>query len=130
MRFQSYQNLLRHQILTRSKSVAMRLALELTFLAGVGTVCGAETADVKYRGLVDLSHLSCDAISRSSFINRVCYDQANAYMIVLLKQTYYHYCDIDKATVDSFKAADSMGRFYNDRIKDHFDCRTGHVPAY
>jgi len=115
---------------TSSKFTAMRLALALIFLVGVGTVCGAETADVKYRGPVDLSHLSCDAISRSSFINRVCYDQANAYMIVLLKETYYHYCDIDKATVDSFKAAESMGRFYNAYIKGHFDCRTGHVPAY
>lgn len=126
----SYQDPLRHQMFTRSKFAVMRLALALTFLIGVTTVCGAGSSDVKYLGPVDLSHLSCDAISRSSFINRVCYDQANAYMIVLLKETYYHYCDIDKATVDSFKAAESMGRFYNAYIKGHFACGTGHVPAY
>ena len=51
-------------------------------------------------------------------------------MIVLLKATYYHYCDIDPATVAAFKSADSMGRYYNDYIKGHFDCRTGHVPTY
>jgi hypothetical protein len=108
----------------------IRLALSLTFLVGTAGACWSETVDVKYRGPVDLSHLSCNAVSRSSFINRVCYDQANAYMIVLLKQTYYHYCGIDKVTVDSFKAADSMGRFYNAYIKGHFDCRVGRVPAY
>ncbi len=51
-------------------------------------------------------------------------------MIVRLNGTYYHYCDIDDATVDAFKAADSMGRFFNTSIKGHFDCRSGHVPTY
>jgi hypothetical protein len=92
--------------------------------------CQAETVIVKYRGPVVLAPFKCDQISRSSFINRVCYDEANAYMIVLLKETYYHYCDIDKATLEAFEAADSIGRYYNATIKGHFDCRTGHVPAY
>jgi hypothetical protein len=97
--------------------------------------CRAETgcaspADVKYRGPVDLAHLSCKPIDRSSFIGCVCYDRANAYMIVKLKETYYHYCDIDADTMNLFLTADSMGRYYNASIKGHFDCRTGHVPAY
>jgi hypothetical protein len=41
-----------------------------------------------------------------------------------------HYCDIDEAAVNSFLAADSMGRFFNALIKGHFACTTGHVPAY
>ena len=69
------------------------------------------------------------AIDRSSFIRRVCYDSADGYMIVKLNETYYHYCDIDNATVDAFEAADLMGRFFDTSIKGHFDCRTGHVPA-
>ena len=88
------------------------------------------TVDVKYRGPVNLDRLSCGVIERSSFIRCLCYDPANAYMIVSLNGTYYHYCGIDKATVDSLKAADSMGRFFNASIKGHFDCRTGHIPAY
>ena len=49
-------------------------------------------------------------------------------MVVQLNDTYYHYCDIDKATIDAFLGADSMGRFYNAAIKSRFDCRTGNVP--
>jgi hypothetical protein len=113
-----------------TKVLLVRLALSLTFLVGVAGACRSETVDVKYRGPVDLAPFTCDPVERSSFIRRVCYDETNAYMIVKLKDTYYHYCDIDKATVDSFKAADSMGRYFNASIKSHFDCRTGHVPAY
>ena len=51
-------------------------------------------------------------------------------MIVRLNETYYHYCDIDKATVDAFSVAESMGHFFNASIKGHFDRRTGHIPAY
>jgi hypothetical protein len=89
----------------------------------------AETVDVKYRGPVDLAPFKCTSIDRSSFVRRVCYDSANSYMLVKLNETYYHYCDIDTATVDAFEGADSMGRYFNASIKGHFDCRTGHVPA-
>jgi len=106
-----------------------RLAVSLVLLSIV-TSCRTETVDVKYRGPVDLSHFSCKPIDRSSFINRVCYDAANAYMIVLLKDTYYHYCDVDKATHDAFMNAVSMGRYFNAAFKGHFDCRIGHAPAY
>jgi hypothetical protein len=91
----------------------------------------AETVTVKYReSPVPLDSFQCQSIERSSFIRRVCYDQKNSYMIVQLNETYYHYCNIDKATVDAFDAADSMGRFYNASIKGHFDCRTGRMPPY
>ena len=92
--------------------------------------CRAETVDVKYRGQLDLKPFACTTIERSSFIRRVCYDTANAYMLVSLNGTYYHYCDIDESTVNSFLAADSMGRFFNASIKGQFACTTGHVPAY
>jgi hypothetical protein len=109
-------------------TLSVRLALSFTLLIGIAGECKSETVDVKYRGPVDLAPFKCVAIDRSSFIRRVCYNAANSYMIVLLNETYYHYCDIDKATVDAFNAADSMGRFFNASIKDHFDCRTGPVP--
>jgi hypothetical protein len=107
-----------------------RLPFSLAFLVCITVECRSETVDVKYRGPVDLSPFVCSSIERSSFVRRVCYDHANAYMIVSLNGTYYHYCNIDNATVDSFFAADSMGRYFNASIKGHFDCRTWHVPAY
>lgn len=71
----------------------------------------------------------------SSFDNRVCYDAENQYMVILLKDTYDHYCWIPKSTVDALLAADSHGRYYNANIKSTgkdgpYDCRTHKVPAY
>jgi len=34
-------------------------------------------------------------------------------MLIKLKRTYYHYCEIGVGTVDALKAAPSMGRYYN-----------------
>jgi len=94
----------------------------------------AETVNVKYRGPVDLKPFTCQD-TKSSFVNRVCYDAANQYMIILLKETYYHYCEIPKSTVDALLSADSKGRYYNANIKGTgkdgpYDCRTHRVPQY
>jgi hypothetical protein len=97
--------------------------------------CWAETVDVKYRGLVDLRTFACSDITRSSFIERVCYDKAQSYMLINLRGTYYHYCELPSAILDAFMAAPSMGQFYNRNIKGTgldgpFDCRTHKVPEY
>ena len=89
-----------------------------------------EVVTVKYRGPVSLAPFKCDAITRSSFIDRVCYDAANSYMLIDLNGTWYHYCEIDASSVSNLMAADSMGRFYNQSIKGRFDCRTHQVPHY
>jgi len=109
---------------------SVRLTFALILLLESVGACRSETVDVKYRGPVDLAPFKCESVDRSSFIRRVCYDAANSYMIVLLNQTYYHYCDIDRVTVDTFEAAESMGRYFNASIKGHFDCQTGRVPSY
>src|SRR5690348_14038895 len=95
----------------------------------------AETVDVKYRGPVDLNPFACSDITRSSFIERVCYDKANSYMIIRLRGTYYHYCELPQPTLDAFMSADSMGRYYNTNIKGTgkdgpYDCRTHRMPVY
>ena len=94
-----------------------------------------ETVDVKYRGPVDLKTFECRDINRSSFIQRVCYDKAQSYMIISLKGTYYHYCELSPATLDGLMGAPSMGQFYNQNIKGTrsngpCDCRTHRVPTY
>ncbi|WKA26372.1 KTSC domain-containing protein [Bradyrhizobium roseum] len=109
-----------------------RLTVLLFFLA---TTAHAETVDVKYRGQVDLKPFTCQSITKSSFVNRICYDAKNQYMIILLKDTYYHYCEIPKSTVDALLSADSHGRYYNANIKGSgkdgpYDCRTHRVPSY
>lgn len=95
----------------------------------------SETVDVKYRGPVDLKPFTCADTPRSSFIQRVCFDKAQSYMLINLRRTYYHYCELPLATFDAFMTAPSMGQFYNQQIKGSgsdgpYDCRTHRVPTY
>jgi hypothetical protein len=90
----------------------------------------AESVYVKYRGEVDLRSFDCKETTRSSFINRICYDRRNEYMLISLNGTYYHYCEIDPSTVSSLLDAPSVGQFYNANIKGQFDCRVHRVPEY
>ncbi len=68
--------------------------------------------------------------SRSSFITGAWYDKGNAYMVIGLRGTHYHYCWMPKDVWDSFRTADSFGRHYNAFIKGRYDCRLGGVPEY
>jgi hypothetical protein len=68
----------------------------------------SETVDVKYRGPVDLKTFECRDINRSSFIQRVCYDRAQSYMLISLKGSYYHYCELPSAMLEGLMGAPSM----------------------
>jgi hypothetical protein len=120
---------------TRDAVVQMNrlIAIVLTLLAA--SASASETVDVKYRGIVDLKAFACTDTPRSSFIQRVCYDKAQSYMLINLRGTYYHCCDLPAPTFDALIAAPSMGQFYNQNIKGSgsdgpFDCRTHKVPQY
>ena len=108
---------------------ALRKAILVMLLAFCG-LTSAETVNVKYRGVVDLKPFNCETITRSSLVNRVCYDSRESYMIINLQGTYYHYCEIDPGTVSRLLRAHSMGRYYNQFIKGNFDCRTRRLPTY
>lgn len=99
----------------------VRLAAAL--LLALPLLADAETVMVKYSGPVDLSPLACAWTPRSSFIVRLCHDPKRRYVVVNLAGTYYHYCAMPGAVVQSWLAADSMGRFYNAHIKGRFACR-------
>jgi hypothetical protein len=114
--------------MTKFTSFACWIALGV--LIGGSSPANAETVSVKYRGEVDLAPFACEATARSSFIERICYDAKNSYMLINLRGTWYHYCEIDQGTVSDLLEAESMGRFYNASIKGNFDCRTHRVPAY
>ena len=91
----------------------------------------AESVFVEYRGNVDLTPFKCEDVNRSSFIHRVCYDATERYMVILLQDTYYHYCEIGQETVTALVEAPSMGQYYNTHIRGiPFDCRTHKVPQY
>jgi hypothetical protein len=92
------------------------LPLLLLRLAGAGWA-DAETAAVEGRGAVDLTLFACQDITRSSLINRVCYDAASRTMIVQVKTAYSQYCGVPETTRDSLLNAPSMGQYYNANIK-------------
>lgn len=54
----------------------MRYLPAILFLLS-GTWADAESVDVKYRGSVDLKPFACQDITRSTVVNRLCYDASN-----------------------------------------------------
>lgn len=112
----------------------MRVLLSIGVFFLATSAAGAEAVNVKYRGPVGLKPFTCRD-TKSSFVNRVCYDAKNQYMLILLNSTYYHYCEIPGSTVEALLSADSHGRYYNASIKGTgkdgpYDCRTHKVPTY
>lgn len=84
-------------------------------------VAAAETVSVKYIGRVDLAGFDCRAHG-SSLVWRTCYHSGRQFAVVDLKGTYYGYCGMSQAVLREWRAARSMGRFFNQRIKGRFDC--------
>ncbi|WP_076999166.1 KTSC domain-containing protein [Variovorax sp. KK3] len=106
----------------------------LSVLALLCQVASAETVQVKYHGAVSLDAFACADVNESSDVSRICYDKAERYMIIRLKSTYYHYCQIDAATVQGLLSANSKRLFFETRIRGTgadgpFDCRTRPIPA-
>jgi hypothetical protein len=96
--------------------ISRYLPILLIGLAGASWT-DAETIDVEHRGAVDLKPFVCQDITRSSLVNRVCYDAANHTMIVQVKTAYSQYCGVPEATRTNFLNAPSMGQYYNAIIK-------------
>jgi len=90
----------------------------------------AETVNVKYRGTVDLAPFQCEWTKDGSRVTRLCYDARERYVIVNLQGTYYHYCEVPAGTVAQWRKSDSLGRFFDTRVKGNFDCRVNRVPSY
>ncbi len=96
-------------------------------------IAAAETVQVKYHGAVALDSFACSAVKDHSDISRICYDKAERYMLIRLKTTYYHYCQIDSATVQGLLTAQAKRQFFVTHIRGSgedgpFDCRTHPMP--
>ena len=110
----------------------MRLLLFVLTLLVAGPVA-AETVQVKYHGPVSLDAFACADVKENSDVTRVCYDTAERYMIIRLRVTHYHYCEVDAATVQGLRTAASKRQYFETRIKGSgadgpFDCRIHPIP--
>ena len=66
----------------------------------------------------------------SSVLTGAWYDQSNAYLLLGLSGTVYHYCGVPSSTWAGLVGAGSRGSYFNSEIKGGYDCRGGLVPAY
>ena len=80
------------------------ILIAIAIVMALNSSLTAETVDVKYRGPVDLTPFACTDTPRSSFVRRVCYDDKSQYMVIQLNNTYYHYCEMPKATNSSSRS--------------------------
>src|SRR4051794_1448860 len=87
------------------------------FMHLLATPVVSETIDVGGRESVDLSSFECRDTTRSSIVQRVCYDRTQRHLIVATKAGYDRYCDLPAETFDALMGAPSMGQFFNRNIK-------------
>lgn len=82
----------------------------------------AEDVHVEYFGNVKLQDYSCSYVT-SSLVKRVCFDEKRNSLILLLRNSYYSYCNVPKEKLQQLISASSIGKYYNEEIKGKFDCR-------
>jgi KTSC domain len=118
---------------TTSLEATLKIFIILAF-ASMCQFANAETVQVKYLGAVSLDSFACTDVKEVSDVSRICYDKAERYMVIRLRTTYYHYCEIDSDTVRGLQTAPSKRHFFETRIKGNgvdgpFDCRTHPIPS-
>ncbi|MBR0705203.1 KTSC domain-containing protein [Bradyrhizobium liaoningense] len=101
------------------------LAVLLAQLAAAPVV--SETIEIGERHRVDLGTFECRDITRSTVLQRVCYDRARQDLVVVAGGAYDRYCGVTAETVDRLLGAPSMGQFFNQNIRratagSRYDC--------
>ena len=88
--------------------------------------------NIKYRNdPVDISSNNFKPLDKSdNTVKGAWYDSSNKYMVIKLKNVYYHYCGFDNYTWDGFKSSNSLYSYYEKRIRGKYDCRINPVPRY
>jgi len=90
----------------------------------------AEKVAIKFHRQVELGRFKCTDVANGNIVHRVCYDRPRRYMVINLRGTYYHYCEIDSGTVASLLKAQWIDDYYQSAIRGNFDCRTHRIPRY
>ena len=101
------------------------LAFLLAQLAAAPIV--SETVETGDRRPIDLATFECRDISRSTVLQRVCYDRVQHDLVVATGGFYARYCGVAAETVDGLLGAPSMGQFFNRHIRreaagGRYDC--------
>ena len=106
--------------------------LHILLIVGLSISLNAKDIYVKYRGVVNIDngHFNKLSIKESSLVKNMYYDDNNEYLLVQLKNTYYHYCSIPMTIIHSWVEAQSLGKYYNSFIRGQYDCRIYPVPNY
>ena len=97
-----------------------KLLFELVLIVSSQNII-AEEVMVKYIGRVNLNEYVCRG-AVSSVVKRICYNEKNRNMILLLQDTYYSYCGINKQVVYEFESARSLGKYLNENIRGQYNC--------
>ncbi|MDQ8035161.1 MAG: KTSC domain-containing protein [Bordetella sp.] len=123
----------RPTVIRRPNWAALSTHFAVVALALCGPLARAETVQVKYHGPVVLDAFSCTDVNEGSDVTRICYDGPQRYMVIRLRSTYYHYCEVDAATMQALQKAGSKRQFFETRIRGSgsdgpFDCRSHPVP--
>ena len=123
-----------------TRAVIALILLSLSSSVNAETASGSSTAEcvtIKYRDTpVCLNTFTCAETPQSSFVRQICYDAPRSYMLIRLNETWYHYCAVDRASVDNLIHASSVGTYYNQNFRSQgpvhgpFDCRDRPVPDY
>lgn len=105
-------------------------ALVLLLAQLTATPIVPETVETGEHGIVDLGSFECRDITRSTLLQRVCYDHVRQDLIVASNGAYDRYCGVTAETVEHLLGAPSMGRFFNQNIRPEatsgrYACRTG-----
>ncbi len=111
----------------------MKSCVILFILLLIPLSLSARTIFVKYRDTpvdVDNGHFEELRLKPSSLVKEMFYDENGNYLLVSLKNTFYHYCGINKQIIITWVNSDSLGRFYLNNIKGNFDCRIYPIPEY
>ena len=106
----------------------MRRLLALLVLL-LPTAAQAELVEVRGRGEVDLRHFVCEVVPNSA-IRRVCYDEANQYMVVLSGTVFVQFCEIEPQKVYGMIHSERPSRFFADEIRRRYSCNSGNTPGY
>jgi hypothetical protein len=116
--------------------VRIIVACVLAFSA-TGAQAFAECVTVKYGDTpVCLDTFECTKTPQSSFVREICFDAAKSYMLIKLKETWYHYCLLDRASVADLLKGPSVGHNYNETFRSRgpvhgpFDCWDHPIPNY
>ncbi len=111
----------------------MKSCVILLILLLISLSLSARTIIVKYRDTtvdVDNGRFEELRLKPSSLVMEIFYDEQGNYLLVSLKNTFYHYCGINKPVINTWVNSDSLGRFYLNNVKGNFDCRIFPIPSY